>query len=188
MNVREYSISEIDKWDENVASSPSFSLLQSWTWGTFKEKLGWKVHRVAIEEENKIIGAAQMLVRSLPADLPTIAYIPRGPLVDWKDESIVQPLFSELHNIARVNRAMTLILEPPLWRDDGYETIFRNLSFIPGRRTNQPRNTILIDIQAESAELLSQMRKKLDNIFENLWQKGSRFVMEGSRIYPPLLH
>ena len=67
------------EWNALVAEEGSFSLKQSWEWGAFKEKFGWKVSRVAVEDGGVLIVGAQLLVKPLPVRW-SIAYVPRGPV------------------------------------------------------------------------------------------------------------
>ena len=53
--------------------------LQLWGWGDVKAAHGWQAHRVRIEQQGRVVGGAQVLVRSLPWPFSKLAYIPRGP-------------------------------------------------------------------------------------------------------------
>ena len=50
------------EWDALVAREPSFSLTQSREWAAFKERLGWRVRRVAVEDGGELVAGAQLLV------------------------------------------------------------------------------------------------------------------------------
>ena len=54
---------------------------QSWEWGALKEKTGpWEAHRIVFKEGDETVGAAQVLLRSMPFPFRQIAYAPRGPI------------------------------------------------------------------------------------------------------------
>ena len=103
-----------DRWDGFVASWPHFGLLQSSGWGDFKERSGWKVFRIGVEQGDRLVAGAQMLVKQLPFAAASLAYIPRGPLVDWGDREVVHALLSGLHRVAREQRAIAVKIEPPV--------------------------------------------------------------------------
>src|SRR5262245_16446722 len=86
-----------ERWNDFVLTSPWGHLMQSWEWGSFKQLSGWQVERVVLEREGQIIAAAQILIRSLPLLPMTIAYIPKGPIVDLQDTEMATALFSLIH-------------------------------------------------------------------------------------------
>ena len=70
-----------EQWDEYVLENGGHPL-QLWGWGQVKAGHGWEAERVFAIEEDRIVGAAQVLVRKLPFPFKSFAYIPRGPLFD----------------------------------------------------------------------------------------------------------
>jgi lipid II:glycine glycyltransferase (peptidoglycan interpeptide bridge formation enzyme) len=81
-------------------------LLQSWAWGELKSRFGWTPLRVHVGE-----ATAQILFRRLPLGL-SLAYIPKGPIVDWADLEQCRALFSIIHAEAKKRRAILLKVEP----------------------------------------------------------------------------
>lgn len=160
MRVTHITADRCEEWNAFVAQEPSFTLLQSWEWGEFKEKLGWKVFRAAVEEQRQIVAGAQMLIKSLPLGLASVAYIPRGPVGNWLDEEITPRLLSELHRIARRYRAIFSKIEPPLLNNPATEQILQQHHFRASSYANQPRATIIVDLMRESDDILSQMHQK----------------------------
>jgi peptidoglycan pentaglycine glycine transferase (the first glycine) len=81
---------DIHEWNRTITVLPGVHILQSWEWGEFKEKYGWKVNRFIWKEgkEGKILAAAQILERTIKVfrigtELK-ILYVPRGPLlINW---------------------------------------------------------------------------------------------------------
>jgi len=103
-------------WDEFVAGTPHGHLLQSWAWGDLKAAFGWRALRVALWDQNPrhLLAGAQVLFRPLPVLPFSIAYIPKGPLIDWSDEALCQRFFQALHPILRARRATFLRVDPDL--------------------------------------------------------------------------
>lgn len=139
------------QWDETILDNGGHPL-QLWGWGELKAAHNWSVVRVAIKEEEKVIGAAQILIRRLPKPFTAMAYIPRGPVVDTLHREVV---LKELEAFCRTTlHAVVLTIEPD-W------TTFPQL---PGWK--QSSNTILIprtlilDLTKSEDALLSAMTKK----------------------------
>ena len=142
-------------WDELVASGPGGHLLQCWAWGELKARFGWRVWRLAVAR-----AAAQVLFRPLPGGLGTIAYVPKGPLVDLEDKPAVRALLAAIEPQARRQRAVCLKIEPDLDDDPARADSLRALGFRPSPQTIQPRRTLLVDLDADPDEVLARMKSK----------------------------
>lgn len=159
-SVQHLSGKDCEEWNPFVAQEPSFGLLQSWEWGEFKEKLGWKAYRIAVKKEGQIIAGAQMLIKSVVPGVMSVAYVPRGPIGDWLDADIAPKLLDELHKVARQHKAVFLKIEPPLLNKPGFDQALREQHFRPSPYSNQPRATIILDLTHSLDDILKQMRKK----------------------------
>lgn len=173
-----------DRWNAFIANEPFFALMQSWEWGGFKEKLGWKVFRVVVEVHGQIAAGAQMLVKSLPYNLMSVAYIPRGPVGNWLDEKNADCLFSELHRIARQHHAIFLKIEPPLMPAPTVGDLIEQHHFRPSLAVNQPGTTIVLDITSNQEELLMQMRKKTRQYIRRASKEGISVRVGGEQDLP----
>ena len=142
-------------WDELVAATPHGHLLQSWAWGELKARFGWRVQRVLAGE-----ALAQVLFRSLPGGLGSIAYVPKGPLVDHSDAASVGALLDAIRPLAREQRAICLKIEPDLEDNPALVERLRALGFRPSPQVIQPRRTILVDLTADGDDLLQRMKQK----------------------------
>jgi len=146
-------------WDSFVATSPNGHLLQTSRWGALKARFGWGVERVALADGDAIIAGAQVLYRSFPFGL-TLAYVPKGPLVDWDDERAVRTLLAALRQAAHRHRAFCLKLEPDLLDDPALAARLLRHGLRPSPQPVQPRSTIIIDLHGEEDELLTRMKSK----------------------------
>ncbi len=171
-NPKVLIVEDRQKWDEFIQTWSSFALLQSWKWGEFKQEMGWKVFRMAVEENGTFIAAAQMLVKPLPGKLASIAYIPRGPMTDWQEEETTALLLEALHRAARKEHAISLMIEPPILATCANDALLNKFGFRHSRVTNQPRNTIVVDIQPGPEELLSQMHHKTRQYIRRASKEG----------------
>ncbi len=172
------------QWNAYAEKQDAFALLQSWDWGEFKQRMGWKVFRIAAMLGERISAAAQMLVKPLPGGVASVAYVPRGPLVDWDDEDTTVQLLDELHRIARRERAVFLKIEPPVLKSKGIQEQLARYSFRPSSKTNQPRNTIVIDIRADEGALLKSMRQKTRQNIRKVEREGIRVRIGNSQDLP----
>lgn len=164
------------QWNDFVRNSPSGHVMQSWEWGEFKQAMGWQVDRIAIAQSGKIMGGAQLLLRRLPGIPFTIAYLPKGPVVDITNCEIVPPLLAAIHQIARRNRVIFLKIEPELANLDQFHRLLTQHGFWPTRQTNQPRSTIILDLSQGEENLLAQMRPKTRQLIRRAKRNGVKIV------------
>jgi lipid II:glycine glycyltransferase (peptidoglycan interpeptide bridge formation enzyme) len=106
-----------------------------------------------------------MLVKPLPLRLASIAYIPRGPLVNWHDRTTTTLLLDGLHQTARKQGARFLRIEPPVQHSSQAHTMLRDYGFQATRQTNQPRCTLIMSLEAD-----------IDTIFADFPRKARRDI------------
>ena len=129
-----------DDWNVFVAEDPSFALLQSWEWGEFKERLGWKAFRIAAESHGRMIAAAELLIKPAPGRVASVAYVPRGPVGEWNDDGVARCLFST-RSIASCCLGIALVflrVEPPRLDNSPAARLLEVLGFRESPATNQP--------------------------------------------------
>ena len=155
-------------WDDFVAGHTNGHLLQSWNWGELKAASGWQPTRLALwdEQAHQMVAAAQILRRGaplLPLGVGHLAYLPKGPVIDWSQTPICEAFFSQLHVLLRKQGAIALLLEPGPEIDtiEGAAAT-KYLAACGTRRTHaiQPLRTIVLDLAPEEEALLAQMKEK----------------------------
>ena len=146
-------------WDSFVAASPHGHLFQTSCWGALKARFGWGVERFALTVRDAIVAGAQVLYRSLPFG-STLAYIPKGPLLNWDDENQIRALLAVLQQAAHRHRAFCLKLEPELLNEPIMAARLVRLGLRPSPQTVHPRSTIFIDLDADEEELLARMKSR----------------------------
>jgi peptidoglycan pentaglycine glycine transferase (the first glycine) len=142
-------------WDALVSAAPRGHVLQSWAWGELKTRFGWRVQRLGVGN-----AAAQVLYRSLPGGLGSIAYVPKGPLADYADAASLQPLLAAIRPLARQQRAVCLKIEPNLEDGPVLSGQLQSLGFRASPHTVQPRRTLLVDLDGGPEEVLGRMKQK----------------------------
>lgn len=161
-------VSSSDKWNALVASLPHSHILQSWEWGDFKSHYGWRARRWVWNEGQ---AAAQVLTRE--ARGLRVMYVPKGPLLDWGDESLRAQVLDDLQTLARRERAILIKIDPDLPIATGHlETnrpnpIGMSVTSDLGLRTwrlsadqIQFRNTVILDLRPSEEQLLEKMKQK----------------------------
>jgi peptidoglycan pentaglycine glycine transferase (the first glycine) len=151
-----------ETWNSFVAASPTGHLLQSWQWGQLKAAFGWQAVRVGVEDGGRLVAGAQVLFRSLPLSFPylSIAYVPKGPILDYGNQEILEALLSAIHRLARQKRAILLRIEPEMRHSPAIVRQVQAYGFHPSQQTIQPRSTIHIDLRADLDEILARMKSK----------------------------
>lgn len=161
-----------EQWNAFVARSPYFALMQSYEWGEFKERLGWKAIRLATKQRGQITAVAQLLIKPAPLGLFSVGYVPRGPLVDWADRTTTTALLDSLHSEAQRYRAIFVKIEPPLLNGPEAHRWLEQYGFRCSSYTNQPRATIILDLTHDLDDILKQMRKKTRQYITGAVRKG----------------
>jgi peptidoglycan pentaglycine glycine transferase (the first glycine) len=178
-----------ETWNSFVAASPMGHLLQAWQWGQLKAAFGWQAERVGVQDGGRLVASAQVLFRSPLPSFPylTIAYVPKGPILDFGNQEISEALLSAIHRLAHRKRAILLKIEPELPYSPALVRQLQACGFRPSQQTIQPRSTIHIDLRAELDEILARMKSKTRY---NVRLAGRREVLvrEGTSDDLPLFH
>ena len=144
------------QWEDNVIANNGH-LLQSWAWGVLKSRFGWTPLRIRVGD-----AAAQILFRRLPLG-QTIAYIPKGPMVNWGNPEQAKTFFAAIHAEAKKRRAIFLKIEPDI--DCKPHSPLTAINFLAESGftvadTIQPQTSIVIDISGDEDSILAAMKQK----------------------------
>jgi lipid II:glycine glycyltransferase (peptidoglycan interpeptide bridge formation enzyme) len=155
-------------WDTFVNEHPYGHMLQCWAWGDIKADSGWQPLRLALwdQELGRIVAGAQVLRRTAPR-VPLwaghLAYIPKGPVLDWTQGGLCARFFAELATYLRRHGAIALRFEPPLVTETPEEqSLYVQLKAFPAHPIHplQPLRTIMVDLEADEDELRRRMKEK----------------------------
>lgn len=170
---REISVAQRVEWDDFVRGQDGGHFLQSWGWGELKTGANWKPLRLALYErsQGKIVAAAQVLRRtvlSIPPRLAHLAYVPRGPVLDWTASmsdggSLAHYFLRALREHMRRSGALALQIEPPLELESAEAqsalACLKKLDFREAQVV-QPVRTIALALQQDEESLLAHMKEK----------------------------
>jgi peptidoglycan pentaglycine glycine transferase (the first glycine) len=157
-------------WDAFVSEHPSGHLLQTSRWAKLKCAFGWSADLAivctdrrpdssSVGSDSTILAGASVLFRNLPWG-QTLAYVPKGPLVNWADAAQVRALLAELRAICCRKRAALLKVEPDLPASSALGQNLANCGFQPSAQRVQPLSTIQIDLTADEETILARMKPK----------------------------
>ncbi len=157
-----------EQWDDFVSEHPQGHLLQSWGWGELKASSEWYPLRLALwdQEQDKIVAAAQVLRRTaprVPVRAGHLAYVPKGPVLDWSDASLCDTFFSHLHRYLRRQGAIALRMELGQEADAvESELVRKRLASMNTHSAHavQPLRTIVLDLTPDEETLLARMKEK----------------------------
>jgi peptidoglycan pentaglycine glycine transferase (the first glycine) len=151
-NAHSMPISQPDPttWDTFVSTHPAGHLLQLSGWGALKARYGWRA---------EIVDRSALLLFKRSMGL-TLAYVPRGPVIDWLDRDCQNAVFCSLHEAARRGGASVLKVEPELADTPANRQIMLDLGFRPSTQTVQPRSTIIVDLSDGPEAALARMKSK----------------------------
>jgi lipid II:glycine glycyltransferase (peptidoglycan interpeptide bridge formation enzyme) len=146
-------------WNKFVASSSNGHILQSWEWGELKERTGWEAVRLALVQKGHIRAAAQILLRSLPFGFGTLAYVPRGPALDYEDPVLFEGMVQALRDTASQRRVVSLKIEPDVIEPSRLSDLLRQAGLEPAPPV-QMRSSIWVDLSASEDEILARQKQK----------------------------
>jgi len=139
------------EWDGEILARGGHPL-QLWGWGEVKAAHNWRVRRLLILSGDEVIGAAQLLIRSLPPPFKALVYIPRGPVCDEQEREVV---LKTLATYAKESCGAVAISVEPDWESmpkiEGWR-VAANTILIP--------RTLILDLNQSEDELLAHMTKK----------------------------
>lgn len=99
------------EFDAFVKNHELSNLLQSWNWSSIKSN--WDSMHTAVYKDGKLAGTALVLIKALPAGF-TMFYIPRGPIMDYSDQELVDFFFKNLKKEAKKRRALFIKMDPAI--------------------------------------------------------------------------
>ena len=152
---------ELAEWNNFVAATDECPIIQSTEWGEIKQISGWQPIRIAIFEEDKIVGGISILKRKIPLIKNSIFYAPRGPVLDFHNESRFHFLISEIKKVAKSDKAIVLKIDPEILETDSKAIeILRKSNFNFVKKQIQPRATFFVDLTKNLDDLLASFKSK----------------------------
>ena len=101
----------LKEFDDFVISSDQNSLFQCSSWALVKEN--WDHIFTSVTLDGEIVATALVLVRKMPFHT-TLFYIPRGPVMDYKNEELVHFYLDNLKKLAKKHHAIAVRFDPAI--------------------------------------------------------------------------
>ena len=121
------------EYDQFVKEHELANVLQSSAWE--KVKSDWNHERLGVYEGEKLLAVASILIKSLPLGYKMF-YIPRGPILDYRDTEVLKFILQSIKSYARSKRAIFVTFDP---------SICLSQSLINQEKTEFPENLAIID-------------------------------------------
>jgi peptidoglycan pentaglycine glycine transferase (the first glycine) len=185
---------EATTWNSLISTLPNPHFLQTYEWGQVKAEYGWSPLYAVWEDDGKwmvesnlnrlstfrspvaaaLILRKQILRNGFAARL-SILYTPKGPLLDWTNESLRNRVLNDLQSLAKKQGAIFLKMDPDVVLGTGVPSSAREVVDHRGRAILselerrgwryssdqiQFKNTMLIDLSPSEEELLARMKQK----------------------------
>lgn len=147
---------QIEEYNRFVKNNEYSNFMQDIIWT--KVKNNWGSEIVVLKENNEIYAAMQILIHRLPRIKYSIMYVPRGPVCDFKDVTIVDKLIEEANIVAKKYNAFMLKMEPKELCNEEIKKTYRKRGYILCGKNSKLRNAIqpiynmIVDIKGKNAK------------------------------------
>ena len=188
---------EKKRYDTFVANhSEKSHFMQSVAWGELNAlERSMTPHYVGMEDKDKNLVAAALLLERKPFFAPPYFYSPRGFVVDFFNDSLLKEFSQAVGVYCREEGAMFLKIDPDIERReidaagtqvidgaDNSELIerlnnlgFTHLGFNSGFERRQPRFTFRVDLSPDREKILSRIE---GNVIKNVRKGESNYEAE----------
>lgn len=153
------------EWRAALAAVPGAlppHLLQSWEWGATKQQTGWRAERLVLGEN---LAALQLLTRQPLGWAPLrVAYVPKGPVVNWRDAATVEATLDALQAHVKAAGAILVKIDPDVEEEsaEGQALLqsLRRRGWLFSNEQVQFKNTGVSDLTPGADALLAAMKPK----------------------------
>ena len=143
-----------NNWENIVKSYPEANFLQSPNYVKMNELLGNKTIVLDFEKN----GHTLMIVRN--AKRGRYIEIPCGPLIDWKDKSIVEEVFGKIRETAKKEKCVFVRIRPQLIQTPDIKRLMSSLGLVESPMHLAAEHTVMIDLTIPEEALLANMRRQ----------------------------
>ena len=102
----------VQEHDDFVKASSQTNLLQSASWAKVKDN--WDNERIGFYKNNQLVASASILIKPLPLGM-TMLYIPRGPIMDYQNQELLQFVLTSLKQFAKTKKSLFIKFDPSLF-------------------------------------------------------------------------
>jgi len=150
-------ISEPVFWENFVTSRTESNFLQSYYHGLAYQSLGKKVHFLGLFKGETPLGVCLAILEE--AKRGRYLSIPGGPLLNWKDHSLVKYFFEQITTVAKKDDCVFVRLRPQIIENEENFQLMKVNHLQPSPMHLTAEHTLQLDLASPKEQILSQMRK-----------------------------
>lgn len=168
---------EDPEWDAFVASNPDGHHVQTSCWARIKSSLNWQATRIIISQGQRIVGGAQILIRSIPL-IGKIGYVTKGPLIAKKDPVMAEMVLDQILQILKQNHCQLMAIQPPN-NGEYISKLLEQNKFCQSTLELAPRASLILDLKQGQESIFSNFHHKTRQHIR-LGERSGTVVTEGS--------
>ena len=142
-----------EEWDGFIKSHEEANFLQSWDFYEFHESRGKKVTRRLFKEDDKIIAAYAGVVET--AKRGTYMAIAGGPIMDYKDKSLVKTVFDDIKMMGQKASCAFVRVRPQLPLSDKSLKLMKELGLKKAPMYLSVEYAGVLDLRKSEEEILA---------------------------------
>ena len=187
-------ITQKQVWESFLLGREEKTFLNSWNWGEFQKKMGNKIWRLGVYENESLLSVA--LVVRIKAKRGTFLFIPHAPVIQARGDpfspnfgengsplkSPLKVLLKELKKIAKQENCSFIRIAPILERQGENIKIFKDLGFRDAPIHIHPELTWELDINPPENELLMNMRKTTRYLIRQAQKNKALEIIQSNKI------
>lgn len=144
----------LSEYDDFVKEHPMVNLLQSSAWE--KVKSDWNHERLGVYEGEKLLAVASILIKSLPLGYKMF-YIPRGPILDYRDTEVLKFVLQSIKSYARSKKAIFVTFDP---------SFCQSQHLVNQDKTEYPENLVLVETLGQLGVKWSGQTAEMDDTIQ----------------------
>ena len=126
-----------------------------------RERYGWQAHRFLCEHDDQVVAAFTLLTRR-PSPLPwRVAYVPKGPVLDYANEPLFAAVLGHMAMAARRAKALYVKADPDI--TESYASaarLYQACGWHASHEQIQFPHTAMLDLAGGADALLASMKPK----------------------------
>lgn len=142
-----------EEWDGFIKSHEEANFLQSWDFYEFHESRGKKVTRRLFKEDDKIVAAYAGVVET--AKRGTYMAIAGGPIMDFKDKSLVKTVFDDIKMMGQKSSCAFVRVRPQLPLSDKSLKLMKELGLKKAPMYLSVEYAGVLDLRKSEEEILA---------------------------------
>ena len=142
------------EYDQFVKEHELANVLQSSAWE--KVKSDWNHERLGVYEGEKLLAVASILIKSLPLGYKMF-YIPRGPILDYRDTELLKFVLQSIKSYARSKKAIFVTFDP---------SICLSQHLVNQDKTEYPENLALVETLGQLGVKWSGQTAEMDDTIQ----------------------